>query len=118
MARGKSLDEDILTDSTYYILLTLVEPIHGYGIMQKVQELSQGQFLIGPASLYTIIKKLLGADLIKLVASEDVRKKIYTLTSKGKEILKKDINRRSSMVEHGKEALKYLEEGEKNGKEI
>ncbi|GAA0179966.1 PadR family transcriptional regulator [Clostridium sediminicola] len=118
MARGKSLDEDILTDSTYYILLTLVEPIHGYGIMQKVQELSQGQFIIGPASLYTIIKKLLNADLIKLVVSEDVRKKIYTLTSKGKEILKKDINRRISMVEHGKEALQFLEEGEKNGKEI
>lgn len=118
MARGKSLDEDILTDSNYYILLTLVEPIHGYGIMQKVQELSQGQFIIGPASLYTIIKKLLSADLIELITSEDERKKIYILTTKGKELLKKDIDRRISMVEHGKEALKYLKEGGKNGKEV
>ena len=27
MARGKALDEDILTDSTYYILLTLTRRV-------------------------------------------------------------------------------------------
>lgn len=110
MARGKSLDEDILTDSTYYILLTMVEPIHGYGIMQQVQEISSGEVIIGPASLYTILKKLQTANLIELLEEEEERRKNYRLTDKGKEILKKDINRRITMVEHGKKALKFLGE--------
>lgn len=111
MARGKSLDEDILTDSTYYILLTMVEPIHGYGIMQQVQEISCGEVIIGPASLYTILKKLQTANLIELLEDDEERRKNYKLTIRGKEILKKDINRRITMVEHGKKVLKFLEEG-------
>ncbi|MDU4892086.1 MAG: helix-turn-helix transcriptional regulator [Clostridium sp.] len=110
MARGKALDEDILTDSTYYILLTMVEPIHGYAIMQQVQEISEGEVVIGPASLYTILKKLQTADLIELLEDEEERRKNYRLTDKGKSILKKDINRRIAMVEHGKKVLKYLGE--------
>lgn len=109
MARGKALDDDILTDPTYYILIALVEPIHGYGIMQKVQELSQGETIIGPASLYTILKKLQDADLIELQEDDADRRKTYTLTLKGKEILKKDIKRRMIMVEHGKRALEFLD---------
>ena len=108
MARGKSLDDEILTDSTYYILMTLVKPIHGYGIMQKVQEISKGEVTIGPASLYTILKKLQDADLIELLEDEEERRKTYTLTIKGKEILKKDISRRIVMVELGKQILNLL----------
>nr|WP_246582772.1 helix-turn-helix transcriptional regulator [Clostridium mobile] len=96
-------------------MLTLVKPMHGYGVMQEVQELSQGEMIIGPASLYTIIKKLQNADLIQLMDSDEERRKTYSLTLKGKEILKKDIKRRITMVEHGKEALKYLEEESDHG---
>lgn len=117
MARGKALDEHILTDSTYCILLTLVKPMHGYGIMQEIERFSKGEMIIGPASLYTIIKKLQSADLIKLVNDKEERRKTYTLTYSGKEILKKDIKRRITMVRHGEEALKYLEGEDINGKE-
>lgn len=110
MARGKALDEDILTDSTYYILLTMAEPIHGYGIMQQVQEISKGEVVIGPASLYTILKKLQTADLIELLEDEEERRKNYRLTDKGKTILKKDIKRRITMVEYGKKALEIIGE--------
>lgn len=115
MARGKALDEEILTDSTYYILLAMVKPIHGYGIMQEVNGLSQGETAIGPASLYTILKKLQDAGLIELLEDDEERRKTYALTVKGKEILKKDINRRAVMVEHGIKALKLLEEDSKDG---
>jgi DNA-binding PadR family transcriptional regulator len=117
VARGKALDEDILTDSTYYILLTLVKPMHGYGIMQEINEFSKSEMVIGPASLYTIIKKLQSADLIQLVEDDEERRKTYTLTLKGKKMLKKDIKRRIIMVRHGEEALKYLEGEDINGKE-
>ena len=117
MARGKALDEDILTDSTYYVLLTLVKPMHGYGIMQKINEYPMGEMVIGPASLYTIIKKLQSAHLIQLLEDDEERRKTYTLTTKGKELLKKDIKRRLTMVRHGEDALKYLEGEDINGKE-
>ncbi|MGM9925466.1 MAG: PadR family transcriptional regulator [Bacillus sp. (in: firmicutes)] len=110
MARGKALDDEILTDPTYYILLTMIEPIHGYGIMQKIEQLSKGTMAIGPASLYTILKKLKNAGLIDLIPSDD-RRKIYMLTDKGKEILQKDIERRIIMVEQGKKALQFLNGG-------
>ncbi|MGH4122396.1 MAG: PadR family transcriptional regulator [Clostridium sp.] len=118
MARGKDLDEDILTDSTYCILLTLVRPMHGYGIMQAIKEFSKGDMIIGPASLYTIIKKLQSAELIQLLEDDEERRKTYMLTFKGKKILKKDIKRRITMVRYGEEALKYLEEEDISGKEI
>lgn len=118
MARGKALDEDLLTDSTYYILLTLVKPMHGYGIMQDIQEFSQGEMIIGPASLYTILKKLQTSGLIELVEDDEERKRTYRLTSNGKAILKKDIKRRITMVKHGEQALKYLEGENGDGKEI
>lgn len=108
MGRGKDLDDGILTDSTYYILLTLVEPIHGYAIMQKVQEISKGQMIIGPASLYTILKKLQDAKYIELLEDDEERRKTYTLIAKGKKILTNDISRRIAMVEQGKEVLKFL----------
>lgn len=108
MARGKALDDEILTDSTYYILLVLIEPIHGYGIMQKVQEISKGEMVIGPASLYTILKKLQEGGYIELLEDDEERRKIYTLTDKGRMILKKDINRRITMVEQGRAILKLL----------
>ncbi len=111
MARKKDLDDNKLTDSTYYILISLVKEKHGYKIMQDVSDLSQGSVEIGPASLYTIIKKLIVAELIVLVNQSEDRKKIYSLTSKGKEVLKKDIKRREMMVEIGYKAIKAMEEG-------
>ncbi len=108
MARKKALDDDILTDSTYYILVSLVKENHGYKIMQEVKELSKGSVEIGPASLYTILKKLMTAELIRLVEQTEDRKKIYVLTIKGIDILKKDIKRRELMLKIGKNAISDL----------
>ena len=49
--------DEALTDSTYLILLALLKPKHGYLIMKQIHELSQGTFEIGPATMYTILKK-------------------------------------------------------------
>ena len=106
MARKKSLEEDQLTDTNYYILLSLTEPIHGYGIMHKVKEISEGTFDIGPASLYTSLKKMLDAGLIVLQINENKDKE------KGKAFLLKDFERRKQIVYHGKLIL----EGKNYGK--
>ena len=110
MPRKKSLDEEQLTDTNYYILLSMVQPIHGYGIMQQVKNISEGIFEIGPASLYTSLKKMQEAGLIILIDTGESDKKVYQLTESGKELLKKDYTRRKRMVEQGKIIMKELED--------
>lgn len=63
--------DEALTDSTYLILLALLKPKHGYLIMKQIHELSQGTFEIGPATMYTILKKLTKKGWIDLEESVD-----------------------------------------------
>lgn len=89
-----------LTEATYYILLALIEPLHGYVVMQKVRELSQGTVEVGPGTLYGAFQKLLREGLIQIV-KEDNRRKTYTLTPKGKVLLREQISRLEIMTQGG-----------------
>lgn len=110
MARKNSFLEEQLTDSAYYILLALINPMHGYGIMQYIEELTDKEMSIGPATLYTTLKKMQEANFIILEEDHD-RRKTYVITQKGKEVITKEINRRQKMAEHGKIALSILNGG-------
>lgn len=103
-----------LTDSSYYILLALLEPKHGYGIMKYVEELTNGEFIIGPATLYTTLKKMQKTEFIVPVGESEDRKKIYKLTYLGKNVILDEIERRVRMAEQGKYVLSTILEGEKN----
>ena len=89
-----------LTESTYYILLALAEPMHGYGVMQNVDNLSEGTVKIGPGTLYGTFQTLEKENLIVKVGEEE-RRKIYTLTPKGREVLKLQVDRLRIMVRSG-----------------
>jgi len=95
MNRHKNLP---LTETTYYILLALLEPAHGYLIMQKVEELSQEQVRIAAGTLYGAIENLLKQEFIMWIRSEDKRRKVYLITEKGKEILRLDFERMQHMI--------------------
>lgn len=103
-----------LTEATYYIMLALVEPLHGYGVMQKVEQISQGTVKVGPGTLYGVFSTLEKEGLIVMV-KEEQRRKCYTLTSKGKQVLAKQIERLEIMSANGssiwKELLNPAEEG-------
>ncbi|HWT77098.1 MAG TPA: PadR family transcriptional regulator [Mobilitalea sp.] len=100
MPRNNSLELGELTDTMYYILLALMEPKHGYLIMKFIETLTDGKFCIGPASLYTIIKKLLAAQLIMASDKEDDIKKTYIITEEGMQLLRDEVKRRKNMVSH------------------
>lgn len=102
MNRDKNLP---LTETTYYILLSLLEPAHGYVIMQKVEELSNYQVKIAAGTLYGAIENLLKQNWIKSVESEDKRRKVYVITETGKEILRLDFERMEHMISIGKGLL-------------
>lgn len=96
-----------LTEATYYILLSLVKPMHGYGIMQMVEEMTNGEVKLGPGTLYGNTTKLLKEKLIVEVASTD-RKKCYVLTPFGREVLELEFKRLQRSVQNGRN---ILEEG-------
>jgi DNA-binding PadR family transcriptional regulator len=96
-----------LTESTYYILLALVEPLHGYGVMQKTETLSNGTVSIGPGTLYGAFTTLEKEKLIMLVKEEE-RRKSYILTEKGKKVLAGQIHRLEIMTRCGKTILSKL----------
>lgn len=89
-----------LTESTYYIMLSLTEPLHGYGVMQKVEEISRGTVKLGPGTLYGVFTTLEKEGMIIKVKEED-RRKSYTLTQKGKDVLTGQIDRLEIMTANG-----------------
>lgn len=54
-----------LTESTYYILLSLYHPQHGYGIMQQTEQLSGGRVHLAAGTLYGALTSLCRKRLIR-----------------------------------------------------
>lgn len=96
-----------LSESTYYILLSLIEPLHGYGVMQKVETISEGKVTIGPGTLYGAFSTLEKEGLIQMVKEEE-RRKSYALTNKGKQVLAEQVQRLVVMSKNGLAVLSYL----------
>jgi len=100
-------DHIALTESTYYILLSLYTPQHGYGIMQQAEKLSGGRVRLAAGTLYGALNSLCEKEwIIPLPAPEDSRKKQYALTGKGLSVLKKELARLRQLVENGESILK------------
>ena len=94
-----------LTEAVYYILLALIEPKHGYGIMQQVQELSHGRLSLSAGTLYGALASLLDKGWIEPLPEEG-RKKEYRITSVGRAILEQELARLDELVTNGNEILK------------
>ena len=101
------MNENIaLTESTYYILLSLYTPQHGYGIMQKTEQLSGGRIRLAAGTLYGALNSLCDKGwIVPLPIQEDSRKKEYKLTETGLEILKNELCRLQQLVENGQSIL-------------
>ena len=97
-----------LSESTYHIMLSLVEPRHGYGVMQHVESITQKTVTVGPGTLYGAFSNLEKAGLIRGAGEED-RRKYYVLTDAGREVLAEQIRRLKLMAENGQIVLSHLE---------
>lgn len=95
-----------LTEAVYYILLALVEPLHGYGIMQQTARLSNGRLVISAGTLYGAISTLLEKGWIEQVANvADSRRKEYIITTAGRGVLTEELERLRELVMNGDSIL-------------
>ncbi|USX19669.1 PadR family transcriptional regulator [Oxalobacteraceae bacterium OTU3REALA1] len=96
-----------LSEATYYILVSLDEPLHGYAIMQKVETISEGTVTIGPGTLYGAFSTLEKQGLVAMV-KEEARRKYYALTDRGRDVLAEQLRRLQIMVGTGMAADPFL----------
>jgi len=95
-----------LTEAVYYILLSLIKPMHGYGIMQNVEQLSNGRVKLAAGTLYGAINTLLEKGwIISLPGEKDSRKKEYQITEQGKQMLESELLRLRELIENGNRIL-------------
>ena len=81
-----------MTETAFYILFCLQKPNHGYGIVQTVEGLTDGDIRLAPGTMYGSLSKMEKDGVIRFVKEEDKRK-IYEITDLGREILAIEIDR-------------------------
>lgn len=82
-----------LTETTFFILLSLYRPNHGYRIMQFIEKETDGRLLLGAGTLYGAINTLMKKGWIELYSEDNSGKKEYLITEEGKKILEVELNR-------------------------
>ncbi len=100
-------DIPALTEATYYILLSLYTPQHGYGIMQQAEALSHGRVHLAAGTLYGALNTLCDKGwIIQLPVDDGSRRKEYRLTQNGLRILVNEVHRLRELADNGEEILK------------
>ena len=91
-----------LTEAVFYILLSLMKPLHGYGIMQNVEALSGGRVRLAAGTLYGALNTLLEKGWISALPGEkDSRKKEYIITQAGRTVLHTEHRRLRELADNG-----------------
>jgi DNA-binding PadR family transcriptional regulator len=102
-----------LAPAALHILLALAgEDLHGYGIMQEIARQSEGQYRIGPGTLYDNLKKLVSQGLVEETAGKsaasDPRRRYYCLKGLGRGVLSAEVERLQGVVREARIHLRGL----------
>jgi len=100
-----------LSPAILHILLSLAgEERHGYAIMQEVARQSDGQYKLGPGTLYDNLQKLLNHGMVeessRRSADDDPRRRYYRLTPFGRRVLTAEIARLESVIREARAHLR------------
>ena len=92
-----------LTEALFYILLSTRKPVHGYGIIQEVAEMTGGRVVLGPGTLYGAINSLLDKGWIVLHRADpgSRKKKEYCITPTGRAVFDNELRRLQELVSNG-----------------
>ena len=105
-----------LSPATLHILLSLAAgDRHGYGIMQEVARQSEGQYKLGPGTLYDNLQKLMNQGMVESApprsGDDDPRRRYYRLTPAGRSVLLAEIARLESVVREARMHLRLENPG-------
>ncbi|MGF9978374.1 PadR family transcriptional regulator [Viridibacillus arvi] len=81
-----------MTETAFYILLSLSKPRHGYGIIKHVEEVTNNRLKLGSGTIYGTLTKMERDGIITMYADEK-RKKIYEITDDGKTLMRHEMKR-------------------------
>ena len=93
-----------MTETGFYILFCLQKPNHGYGIVQKVEKLTDGEIRLAPGTMYGSLSKMEKDGLIRFVGEEEKRK-IYVITELGMEVLELELKRIKRLFRTAQEVI-------------
>ena len=100
-----------LTEAVYYILLSLQTPLHGYGIMQRVEQMSGGRVRLAAGTLYGALNALAEKGWIVALPGEGSRgKKQYRLTAEGLRAAQAELRRLQELAANGERVLRGTEQ--------
>jgi DNA-binding PadR family transcriptional regulator len=92
-----------LSEPVVHILLSLADgPLHGYGIILRVEEWTDGRLVLKTGTLYTALRRLSERGLIETADvddPEDERRIHYRLTPEGRAVLRKEAARVQALAE-------------------
>lgn len=95
-----------LTETVFYVLLALHTPLHGYGVMKYVNEISDGRINLGPGTLYGALTTLTEKGWIAPVpGGADDRKKNYVVTDDGRSIVVAELKRLDELLRNGRRVV-------------
>ncbi|MCL2545606.1 MAG: PadR family transcriptional regulator [Oscillospiraceae bacterium] len=90
-----------MTETMYYILLSLHEPRHGYGIFLDVKALTGGRLSLAAGTIYNSLSRLERDGLI-VVCEETERRKVYAIQPSGRAVLQAEVARLVELTTNGK----------------
>jgi PadR family transcriptional regulator PadR len=86
-----------MREPTYFVLASLLAgPLHGYGIIKRAAELSDGRVQLATGTLYTALDRLAAEGYVRLVSDEVVSgrtRRTYGLTDAGAGALRAEAER-------------------------
>jgi PadR family transcriptional regulator PadR len=81
------------------VLASLIDgPLHGYGIIKAVEERSDSDVLLDPANLYRVLRRMRSAGWIAETATRDERRKTYSLTRTGRQVVAAEVGRLERLI--------------------
>ncbi len=88
-----------MTETAFYILLSLTEPRHGYGIIKHVEEITNGRVRLGSGTVYGTLTKMQRDGIITVFADEE-RRTVYEVTAAGKRLMAVEIKRLKELYQN------------------
>ncbi|MEU4230142.1 PadR family transcriptional regulator [Nonomuraea sp. NPDC026600] len=90
-------DSSVMSEPAYFVLAALLDgPLHGYGIIKRAQELSDGRVRLAVGTLYGALNRMSGSQLVVVDREETVQgrpRRYYRITEEGHRALSEEAAR-------------------------